>query len=554
MPLGEGQTIGSYALLRKLGGGAFGEVWLARHLDLGVERAIKVPTAPEYVRQIRQEGRIQFALKHPHVVETFDLNTQSDPPYFVMEYVAGTDLRRKLRAVGKLPGREALGLVDQILAALEAAHGAGIVHRDLKPENILIDAKGQAKVSDFGLGKIQAEAASILMSQSMAAGADALVGTYDYMSPQQRAGQPPVAQDDLYAVGVIACELLTGARPTPGVSVERLFDRARLEKPVARWIEKALDEPQHRYPDARAMRVALREACAPPVKPAPPPIGVAMPPPPPSAPSTYPPPMPPPVPRYHPGAPRAWPQPVPVEAAIASRRAPLEWINASTLGLVLICFFLPLVRVTCGPTVINFNGVHLTFGSMPDVGDEVFGPMPGMGGMPGLSGGRSPLGGAPGTARDRDVPADPLVGLIFLAAIGGAALEVMAAIGRGWIRPALLLVAPIVLVLLFGVFGLAGFRVERDIAAELRKGTSATSGRQVDPLEAALTSPAFMGQEQIQSSKGIGYYLGLLASVVVTVVAVARAARNDGSAALRPARPDEGRLAIPLAAGPPPPV
>jgi len=90
-----GERIGPYELLRRLGGGAFGEVWLVRHLDLRVERAMKIPTDPDYVKQLRLEGQIQFDLKHPNVVETLELDSWHTPPYFVMEYVEGQDLRRQ---------------------------------------------------------------------------------------------------------------------------------------------------------------------------------------------------------------------------------------------------------------------------------------------------------------------------------------------------------------------------------------------------------------------------------------------------------------------------
>ena len=89
----EHQVIGPYELVRRLGAGAFGEVWLARHLDLDDLRAMKIPTDPDCVRQLRKEGRIQFGLRHPNIVQTLDLNTRHEPPYFVMEYVDGEDLR-----------------------------------------------------------------------------------------------------------------------------------------------------------------------------------------------------------------------------------------------------------------------------------------------------------------------------------------------------------------------------------------------------------------------------------------------------------------------------
>ena len=117
-----GDIIGPYELIRQLGAGAFGEVWLAKHLDLGEQWALKIPTDPHFVKQLRQEGQVQYRLHHPNIVETRDLNTRHDPPYFAMAYVEGRNLRSVLQARGKLPVEEALGIVRQVLLALNHAH------------------------------------------------------------------------------------------------------------------------------------------------------------------------------------------------------------------------------------------------------------------------------------------------------------------------------------------------------------------------------------------------------------------------------------------------
>lgn len=220
----EGQVIGTYRLLRKLGGGAFGEVWLVKHTDLEVERAMKIPTDPEYVKQLRREGKIQFSVRHPNIVETVDLNTSHTPPYFVMEYVEGEDLRRKLRAAGKLSVEDAAGLLCQVLEALRTAHGQGVCHRDLKPENILIASDGSVKVTDSDLGQVQAEVTqSLLLSGSMVTQSGGSVSsTFEYMSPEQRTGAPADPRDDLYAVGIIGCELVTGSRRSRQPSLPQL--------------------------------------------------------------------------------------------------------------------------------------------------------------------------------------------------------------------------------------------------------------------------------------------------------------------------------------------
>jgi len=269
--LSEGQTVGSYQLRRKLGQGAFGEVWLGRHLDLGVERAVKIPTDPDYVRQLRKEGQIQFGLKHPNIVETVDLNTRTDPPYFVMEYIEGESLRERLRREGKLAPDEAVHILCQVLEALAAAHKAGVLHRDLKPENILLTAGGTAKVTDFGLGVVQAEVTcSLLLSGSMmSASGHSVSGTYDYMSPQQRRGEKAAPHDDLYAVGTMACELLTGERPAPGIPLEELLAEAGVDLAFCPLIQKALTRPKRRYTSATEMLEAFQDGARPQATPPP---------------------------------------------------------------------------------------------------------------------------------------------------------------------------------------------------------------------------------------------------------------------------------------------
>ena len=290
----EGQFIGPYELVRKLGAGAFGEVWLARQSDLGVERALKIPTDRDYVKQLRQEGRIQFDLRHPNIVETQDLNTHSEPPYFAMEYVEGEDLRKLLNERGKLPVAEALDILRQILEGLGAAHAQGVLHRDLKPENILITRDGMAKIADFGLGRVQATIAqSLILSGSMVSvERKSVSGTFEYMSPEQRRGETADPRDDLYAAGLIGCELLTGTQPA-GAGVAALFRRANLATPLAELFEKALEERGFCFHTADEMLSQVRSVLA----------GAGQGPPPLSAAQVYKGPPPLPAPQVHP----TWP-------------------------------------------------------------------------------------------------------------------------------------------------------------------------------------------------------------------------------------------------------
>ena len=258
------QRIGPYELLRPLGAGAFGEVWLARHLDLNEERALKIPVADECIRQLRKEGVIQHKLHHPNIVPTLDLNTWNDPPYFAMEFVEGQSLRQRLVQEGRLPVEDALRILKEILAGLHAAHTQGVLHRDLKPENVLLAADGTAKVADFGIGRLQAETAqSLLLSHSVTtADGKSISGTIEYMSPQQKRGGEATPGDDLYAVGIIACELLTGEKPQLGISVEELFEEAELDAALARVVRRALARPQRRFQTASEMAEAIEGGAA----------------------------------------------------------------------------------------------------------------------------------------------------------------------------------------------------------------------------------------------------------------------------------------------------
>ena len=246
--LEEGQLVGTFRLVRRLGAGAFGEVWLATHVALGVERALKVPTDPDYVSQLRKEGQLQFSLHHPNIVKTFDLNPLHEPPYAVMEYVEGESLRQRLDREGTLPQAEALRILRHVLEATQAAHAAGILHRGLKPENILLAADGAVKVTDFGISKVHADVAQsmVLRNTLITSTGASISGTHEYMSPEQRIGQDPVPGDDVYAVGVIACELFTGRRPR-GARLDRVLDRAGVPAAIARIIDKACEERDYRY-------------------------------------------------------------------------------------------------------------------------------------------------------------------------------------------------------------------------------------------------------------------------------------------------------------------
>jgi serine/threonine protein kinase len=219
------QRISEYVLLEKIGGGTFGEVWKAQHHVWHDQLvAIKIPTDPQYVRNLQHEGAAIHGLHHPNIVRAIGFDPYADPPYLTMEYVPGTSLRPLTKAQA-LTTDQAIAVMKQVLAGLEYAHNQGIVHRDVKPENILIHERaaregyhvdGLVKVTDFGLGRAATKTAvgSILYSASLNdAGGHEIAGTLDYMAPEQRGGGDIDKRVDLYACGVVLYELLTGERP-----------------------------------------------------------------------------------------------------------------------------------------------------------------------------------------------------------------------------------------------------------------------------------------------------------------------------------------------------
>jgi serine/threonine protein kinase len=223
-----GDRISEYVLDQLVGAGSFGQVFRAHH-HIWKEQlvAVKVPTDSQYVRNLQKEGTVIHGLRHANVVRAIGLDPYADTPYLVMEFVDGCSLKDVIQAHPKgLPIRSAQNIVCGILSALDHAHSNKIVHRDLKPANILIadgnkkDAEtltiADVKVTDFGLGYVgEITANSIMQSGSlMAEDGKSISGTLAYMSPEQRDGQPIDGRSDLYAVGIVLFEMITGERPS----------------------------------------------------------------------------------------------------------------------------------------------------------------------------------------------------------------------------------------------------------------------------------------------------------------------------------------------------
>jgi eukaryotic-like serine/threonine-protein kinase len=207
---------GRYRILSKLGRGGMGAVYKAQDLKLDRLVAMKVirgEMAADHsmMQRFKQELILARDVTHHNVIRLYDIGEAEGVDFITMEFVEGQDLSGLLKLRGKLPAAEAADIVKQICAGLEVAHARGIVHRDLKPGNIMLDAAGRIVVMDFGLARG-------LESGGMTH-AGALVGTFEYMSPEQANGAQVDARSDLYTVGLILYELLTGVQPFHSESV-----------------------------------------------------------------------------------------------------------------------------------------------------------------------------------------------------------------------------------------------------------------------------------------------------------------------------------------------
>ncbi len=212
----EGERLGEYEVTGRIAEGGMGAVYKARQQLLGKNVAIKVllphvAADPGLVDRLLIEARAVNAIRHPNVIDVFSFGqTESGQHYFVMEFLEGETLSKKLHTAGRLTPIEAVELLEQICAGLSAVHGAGVLHRDLKPGNIFLtplsDGAVHVKLLDFGLAKRQRQ------SRTSATLNDAM-GTAGYMAPEQISGKPVMPQSDLYSVGVIAFRMLTGQAP-----------------------------------------------------------------------------------------------------------------------------------------------------------------------------------------------------------------------------------------------------------------------------------------------------------------------------------------------------
>jgi eukaryotic-like serine/threonine-protein kinase len=245
MPLAPGSRLDAYELVRLLGSGGMGEVWLATEIHLRRKVALKLLPSDltrdtTRVTRFEQEARAASALSHPNVCVIHALGMTTDGQHYIaMEYVEGRTLRARL-VHERLTLREALDIAIQIASALTAAHASGIVHRDIKPENVMLRPDGFVKVLDFGLAKLTSAADSDAAQSTQTAfrtEAGSVVGTVAYMSPEQARGQPVDARTDIWSLGVLLYEMVAGRSPFSGQSSSDML-AAILERepaPLARF-------------------------------------------------------------------------------------------------------------------------------------------------------------------------------------------------------------------------------------------------------------------------------------------------------------------------------
>ncbi|MBI5960259.1 MAG: protein kinase [Chloroflexi bacterium] len=260
-----------YELHERIGSGGFGVVYRAYQTTVGREVAIKIilphyANHPDFIRRFETEAQFIARLEHPYIVPLYDYWRDPEGAYLVMRWLRGGSLR-ELLAQGALEPDTAARLLDQIAAALDLAHRHNVVHRDLKPANILLDEDGNGYLSDFGIAKDVGD------SQSGVTGTDMIIGSPDYLAPEQARSDPVTPQTDIYSLGVMLYEMLAGAHPFPDKTpVERMYQHLNTPLPAITAlpddlrddlnaiIQKATAKnPAHRYSSTLEMAGAVRE-------------------------------------------------------------------------------------------------------------------------------------------------------------------------------------------------------------------------------------------------------------------------------------------------------
>ena len=245
--------IGRYRIESVLGRGAMGVIYGAHDPAIDRKVAIKLVRADlleggdrtEYIARFQQEAQAAGRCAHPNIVAIYDFALHEGNPYLAMEYIHGVTLGQAPARAGGFSIPAIIDLGGQILDGLRAAHALGVIHRDIKPANIMLTDRGQVKVTDFGISRLDT---------SQITGAGAVIGTPSYMSPEQCRGEPADGRSDLFSVGVVLYELLTGLKPFAGASQHQVWHRLLHEEPA---------DPATLRPDAPApLLAAIRRALA----------------------------------------------------------------------------------------------------------------------------------------------------------------------------------------------------------------------------------------------------------------------------------------------------
>src|SRR5262245_52344109 len=255
MPIAAGTRIGPYEIVGWLGAGGMGEVYRARDPRLGREVALKLipetfATDASRLSRFEQEARAAGQLNHPNILAVYDIGTHAGAPYIVSELLDGESIRDRLRG-GPLPTRKAVDYARQIAAGLAAAHDKGIIHRDIKPDNLFITSDGRIKILDFGIAKLTrpGDERSGTTSSPTATAEGMVVGTAGYMSPEQVRGEAVDARSDIFSVGTVLHEMLTGRPP---------FARGTAAETMAAVLNEDPKEPLPSSVPAALARIAAR--------------------------------------------------------------------------------------------------------------------------------------------------------------------------------------------------------------------------------------------------------------------------------------------------------
>jgi tRNA A-37 threonylcarbamoyl transferase component Bud32 len=264
---------GRYRLEAKLGSGGMSTVYLARDATLDRQVAVKVmhremSEQPDQLERFRREARAVAKLSNPHVVAVIDAGEDGGHPYIVFEYVEGENLKQRIKRLGPLAPQEAIAYAIEIANGLAVAHARNLIHRDVKPQNVLIDAEGRAKVTDFGIAR--------QLEQHGVTDTGRVLGTTDYVAPEQAMGQGADQRSDIYSLGVVLYEMLTGDVPFSadtqvGVAMKHVNEelpdvqrrRPELSAATALVIERATSkDTAKRYASIREMVSDLETALA----------------------------------------------------------------------------------------------------------------------------------------------------------------------------------------------------------------------------------------------------------------------------------------------------